>query len=379
MADADAYPAAAPSKFDALVKNIGQADFWKTANALDTMIDFVLEIETPSKNSASRVAKAVSDRYNEIEEEGLDDYWYDDFGWWIVATDRLIKCEPFKAYWDQFKKIRDDSADRMEPATDVWKLPAFKDFQPAVPDGVWNGPERDPDAWGDKADVFKGIQNTVTNLLYLIAAQRLPSAKEAAANNEFKFLTTWFTMAPEERSLWWNLKQPFPAALVRERVSHFKNSKMAPWFQQHWVWTGDQGLILHALVDRYQQKADPDLLGRAKQILTGARIYLVDGNGALENWNDNRGNFSDYPTDGPKEHHDDYSTGKGVFWRNVLYAWNNNTDLRSFINQDVFKRFLTSSASSAMKASSNTIWDLTNDVAVLVAAAKIARPVIERG
>src|SRR5262249_50244395 len=151
MADASAYPTAAESKFNALVRNIDQADFWKTANALDTMIDFVLEIETPSKKekSASGVAKAVSDRYNEIKNEkhgqkhGLDRYWYDDFGWWVVATDRLVKSEVFKAYWDTFKQIRDDSWNRMKEAPNVWKLPAFKDFQPAVPDGVWNWHERD--------------------------------------------------------------------------------------------------------------------------------------------------------------------------------------------------------------------------------------------
>ena len=49
--------------------------------------------------------------------------------------------------------------------------------------------------------------------------------------------------------LWWAEKN-----LVRERVSHFidENGKPNPaeGFQSNWAWSGDQGLMLGALVDR---------------------------------------------------------------------------------------------------------------------------------
>jgi hypothetical protein len=364
------YADAAKGKFDLLLKTNG--DYWKTANAFDTMIDYVAEIDPARASDAARV---ISDRYKAFEDEGLQIYWYDDFGWWVVAAGRVVENDLFSSSCQNtFEKILSDCWTRMSKGTEVCTLPAFKDFQPVHGGGIWNGPER------DSQDTFMGIQNTVTNVLRLIGAQRL--GLEDAAGDQFTFLSNWFNDKTPERSLWWKLALPGEgnpdAALIRERASYYQSGEMDPGFQQHWVWTGDQGLILHAFVERYAQmnpdpSVDPgpaslDLMVRAKQIIRGARYYLVDSTNVLENWNDNK-SFGDY-RGVPSKYEYDYSTGTGVFWRNVLYAWNNNYALKNFIPGEL-KFVLQKSADKARNAASTQFWDLTNDLAVLTAAHKI--------
>jgi hypothetical protein len=77
---------------------------------------------------------------------------------------------------------------------------------------------------------LEGIQNTVTNTVYLMAAQRLgdtdPNAK-AAAEREFAFLFTWFSKTP--LSLFHSFSGT--EALMCERVSQFHDGSGAPVFR----------------------------------------------------------------------------------------------------------------------------------------------------
>jgi hypothetical protein len=373
------YQQAAALQFKALLTNINEADFWKTANAFDTMIDF-LELDSTSANA---VAEKVANHYNSFN---LDDQWYDDFGWWVVATHRAVGMSFFsnvdKA---KFEGIRNECWARFtNKAPKVGELPDFKNYQPVVPGGVWNSGIRDPDE-------FMGIQNTVTNALYWIAAQCM--GDKAEAKNEYIFLIEWLNMQPAELSLWWNVAQGSPPpTLVRERVSQWVNPSLNteekkerdPKFQAKGVWTGDQGLIIRGILD-YLALNKPDtntqegLMARVKQILAGVQILLVDDKFALLNWNEDKGyDKNDYQWPPPVGAlWNDYSTGKGVFWRNALYAWNNGgLELQDVMEGKNFQLILTSSAVDAMKGLgfNSSIPNLTNDVAVLVAAAKMVQP-----
>jgi hypothetical protein len=215
----------------------------------------------------------------------------------------------------------------------------------------------------------------VTNALYLMAAHRLghadPDARQAA-QKELHFLFTWFD--EKEDPLWWEFDEN--TALVRERVGHFAKGVRGPrcdgppcWncagFQENWAWTGDQGLILgdinDALLDLAPGFRAPFLI-RAKQLLSGVRQHLVDGSGVVQS----------YTTTGciPDGDEPDYQTGPGVFWRNVLYVWKTNPDLRTFLASQEYQAMVRASANAAAKAPTDgqPIETLTNHTAVLVAA-----------
>jgi hypothetical protein len=188
-------------------------------------------------------------------------------------------------------------------------------------------------------------------------------ADKTRADAEFNFLDNWRT-----KGLWW---YPNPtnkdAALIRERVSHFKNGQLAPGFQQSWAWSGDQGLIIAGLVGAQE----PGFKDRVSELLKGAHLFLVDKDNLMVPYS----SASKNPTgEVPRNDTEDYDTGTGVFWRNVLYAWNNNVQdlLRNLYlpwvkqNADAVKRGEPEDGELVRK-----ITTLTNQIAVLVAAVKM--------
>ena len=375
-ASTNQYRQAAHDKFNSLKQNY-PSSFWKLGNSFDTMIDFLDNIDN---SSADDVAKTVVEKYRQLLFApppgglgGYDNAWFDDFGWWTIATHRAVE-KPFfnQESKTQFRGFMSECWKRFtENAPYVWerrKPGTFDDCRPAVDGGVWNEYwlGTSPNYPGPKGadptkESLEGIQNTVTNALYLIAAQRLgitdPQAK-AAAQREFGFLNTWL-FEVERDPLWWPQARP-NAALVRERVSHFFNGKDAPGFQTDWAWTGDQGLILGALTDRMNLDRQ-NLLRSAEQLLVGAQYCLVEDAGMLRNWS-----ASGRIPDGDSS---DYGTGAGVFWRYMLHGWKTNPDLRAFISAPEYQGFVRVNADAAMAATNDADPDmLTKDVAVLVAA-----------
>jgi hypothetical protein len=314
--------------------------------------------------------------------------WFDDYGWWVVATSRAAEMPFFAEKKDEFRKIMNDYcwSRFTEHAPKVWERRTVNDFdecEPAVADGVWNsywvgtdsrwvGPRGNPT---DEVEPYQGVQNTVTNALYLIAAQRL--GVTTAADNEFKFLNQWFKMPNPDRSnkkpvtLWHDLDpkespKPPASAVVRERVSYYRNNKLDPRYDPDWIWTGDQGLILSALVDRAAKmgpsKERSDLLEDAKKLLWGAYHFLTENHngGVLQHWR---------PRPPGSRHKDDYSTGTGVFWRNVLHVWKANIPELSLLNGEQYRGFIKANAEEATNPLvKKTIFNLTNNLSVLVAA-----------
>jgi hypothetical protein len=419
--DYKSYYDAAKQNFSDLQEKImstdGDVDFWKTANAFDTMIDF-LSIEDP-QSSAKDVAENVTSLWTigEGEDKGKDYYrgealgpgqWFDDYGWWVVATNRAAEMPFFADKKDEFRKITKACWARFKDnAPHVWErrtVDTYKECEPAVAHnkfiaayGVWNsywtdtdpkwvGPRGDPT---DRNEPYQGVQNTVTNALYLIAAQRLG---DSDADQEFNFLNEWFDMGTVNSSdppvrLFWDLDlkapvKPPPSAVIRERVSFYVNRVPDRRFDPNWVWTGDQGLILSALVDRAAKmelgKERTALLERAEKLLNGAYYFLTDsGNGGvLRHWR---------PHDPVSNHVDDYSTGTGVFWRNMLHVWNVwNGNMKppdtdqfpelNLLNDSTYRAFIKANAEEAtspLPLKDKKIFNLTNNVAVLVAAIKM--------
>ena len=345
------YKASAKQKFAVVKQNISSFGYWKLGNALDTMIDYFVHVD---KSDADDVAQAVIDECNGIMNGWPADWpwtWFDDLGWWVIATNRAAATQsPFSGgirnqfaalstkCWSVFTENAPYTWDRREYDT-------FNQCRPLISGGVWNSYWKgtSTDYLGFKtADptagkTLEGIQNTVTNALYLISAQR--TGNTAAAERQYHFLSSWL-FQKSHPALWW--PQNGKGALVRERVSVFADGKPTKGFQEKWAWTGDLGLILGAFIDRIAKGVDPaNALTCAKALLTGARLCLVDRSGVLKPSTD--------PGSTPDHDIVDYATGPGVFWRYLLQAWKlENSDVHAFLASEDYKKFVRTNADAAM-------------------------------
>jgi hypothetical protein len=392
-ASTDAYRSAATNNFNALTKQYGSNDkqpkgdrvsFWKLGNSFDTMIDYLEVIDSSSAQDIAQMAVTQLNASLKDIDGGYDGAWFDDFGWWSVATQRALQKPFFNA--DSKLQLQDILTACWSRFTAnaplVWERRTsakFDSYGPAHVGGVWNaywdgtdkqylGPKN-----GDPSNgKLIGIQNTVTNALYLMAAHRLgandPAARKAA-ESEWGFLLAWLDETQDP--LWWKFDDT--TGLVRERVGHFAKGLKAPLhedgrctgFHEKWAWTGDQGLMLGNFSDAILA-TDPGhrqgLLDRAQHLLSGVRQNLVDGNHVVQN----------YSTTGciPDGDENDYQVGSGVFWRNYLYVWNTNPDLRSFLMGADFEAMVKASAEAAAKplTGDESFETLTNQTAALVAA-----------
>ena len=382
------------------------------------MIDYVRYC--PEPDSRDVAARAAVEWVIPYFRDTADKTWFDDFGWWTIATARAAGLLSGHLLTDQQTKLKNIISESWSQFTGtapfVWDRCTKNDQNqfdrcgPFIFGGVWNGywtgtvlaeTEKKGPADGDPhAKTLLGKQNTVTNAVYLLSAQAVED--DDRANMEFAFLDKWFRMrsVPLWVPLWWQVDDK--AALVRERVSIYNDrgttSVRAPGFDEQWAWTGDQGLIIGALVGKATQDASADvrktLVNRAVQLLEGVKLKLVDKNKILNNWtltgtvpSDN-----DYRADA---NYDDYSTGSGVFWRYVLRVWDiaNQKDtpeefsaLKEALSAEDFTTILRTNAEAAtLEEGKRPNWPnsyqpreqywvtLTNDLAVLVAASRMLK------
>ena len=153
------YREAAETKFSQLqaVYSASNASFWKLGNTFDTMVDY---LEVINGSSADTVAKLVLQEYTASLNNlgGYDAAWFDDFGWWTVASQRatvspVFKSDAKKAFeanlnecWSRFTGDAPYVWDRREPGT-------FDSCQPAVTGGVWN------EYWKGTSSIYPGPKN----------------------------------------------------------------------------------------------------------------------------------------------------------------------------------------------------------------------------
>lgn len=377
------YRQAAEEKFAALKRAYAgndkqpkdqQVAFWRLGNSFDTMIDYLEVIDASAADEIAKIADTQLRASLKHISCGWDGAWFDDFGWWSVAAQRALQKPFFAPAGEILRGILHECWSRFTAnAPYVWERRqpgSFEAYGPAVAGGVWNaywkgtanrfpGPKNGDPSVG----TLVGIQNAVTNAIYLMIAHRLghndPAARRAA-ESELLFFLTWFDK--KDFSLWRSLDQH--AGLVRERVGAFANASPAPGFQEDWAWTGDQGLMLGNLSDamlHLEPGFRGPLLARARALLAGVQQRLVSTQGVLESYTQ-----EGYVPDGDLT---DYATGPGVFWRNALYVHKTNADLRSSLASPEYRRVLLASANAAADAPTGTAIDsLTNETAVLVAA-----------
>ena len=371
--DSDRYRAAALQGF-LLLKPIfaRNGNFWRLGNSFDTIIDFFGFVDS---GEAKAFAGCALDRY---ETTGGD--WFDDFGWWgIAALKASQRPNLFPGFADRFKDIAASAWRTMaDNAPKVWAKAdqeKYADYAPRFEGGVWNAHWTDDCNPIDPCNDLQGIQNTVTNGLFLILAARLGCIGRAdcqqAANRQYAFLRQWFEVkAPAERLL-----APCPdsgdGAFVRERVSVYASGAPTHAYRPSLAWSGDQGLILGGLIDRMilEPRAYAETAPLARTILRGARATLVDADGILQAWQERDGRGA------PGGDVDDYMTGPSVFMRTLLYAYRANPDLKTFLQQAGYLDVVRANAEKACEPLDPGTDDdralilLTNNLATLTAAA----------
>lgn len=361
--------------------------FWRLGHAFDTIIDYFL---TTDRTDANVFAPIAMRKY---EEQGGD--WYDDFGWWGIAGLKASSTNLFGGSNVVFRSYALDCWSKMDSnAPYGWERAdqvKFNDFKPLFDGGVWN---HVVDGGCNPSDVNSlcGRQNTVTNGLYWVLTARLYLDKVvskidplktrtylADATLEHQFLEQWFDLTDPDKSLIYHYQaDPEKGAVVRERVSTFHSGKMDAGYRPDLAWAGDQGLILGGLVDRMLivGKTSPEyerLLATARKLLAGTKDYLADKE------TDKRGILLPWrPDPAPGGDNGDYWTGIAVYMRYLLSAFQNE-DLKEDIQQKDYQDFIRANAEYVVEhpnrsQSNDTVVNLTNDLAILVAAIVMLQP-----
>lgn len=381
--------------------------FWILGNAYDTILDY-LDIYLSKKNPKIAPSYAKEGLFKAWT--GIGEAWYDDDGWWIVAALKAFSLS------EGFGWSKDDRQLFLNFALEKWErfnryapyvgrlCVVDRQFEAFVPGGVWNSgwttgktyeidqrgvvcveggapaPRPIPTFWKDSfvnpaSGALGGMQNSVTNLLYLIAASRLARLRPVpedgrqklvyqaqheadlyCARSEFGFIDTWFgdpdTPLLNSANARDGSVHPQLGAIIRERVGSYwasmdEQGRLVPGqpvkkttvkgYKPDMSWMGDQGLLLGAL-DEYTRMPGNEgwpqdhctlLIMQIIDGLTSALkdvpqdkpnpidcSYFSDGDGRFLNW---RG--SGAPGDLPKA----YCTGLGAFLRHLTAACRNPT------------------------------------------------------
>ena len=363
----------AQATFTQLATVFAQSDnMWRLGHTFDTIIDYL----TLEPGQAPGFGPTAVQAWHP-----LAGAWFDDYAWWGISALRAsLAPDLFTGSLYAFKRIAQSMWGIMDGnAPWVWdnaEDSLQKDsYRPRFEGGVWNSNWTDSRwaaGFGNDPPGLSGIQNTVTNGLYLVLATRLyraggTAATREAADREWGFLSDWFGVENPQESLLMQL--PSGGVLVRERVSTYANGNQVDGYYADTAWAGDQGLILGGLVDRmailgsdHPERAD--LLDLATRILQGVQEKMVQ-DGELQPW------IGPTPGNDP----DDYLTGIAVFMRYLLYAFNNCPELREPIRSDFAKL---AASNGQEQPSKNPNWRdgdvtqemtlITNQLALLVAA-----------
>jgi hypothetical protein len=388
LTDAGIYGDAATKSLAAFTKAFENShNYWQLGHAFDTAVDYFSVV---SATTATDFAKTATRQFTSATgSQQWPTWWYDDHGWWGIAALRASQHhELFGELTEAFAQISLRcwvTMDEMGQA--VWKQrprpeggDPFKALEPRFPGGVWNynwtaGVGNCDPTQGDKGKPLCGYQNTVTNLLYLILASRRYAAYRLdddrdAADREYEFLTQWMNAAAPDVPL---LDRYAPGkCLMRAEASSYASGEAVDPFEysQEFIWTGDQGLLLAALVEQMEQvgKGSPayqNLLADFENLLAGTLDRLTDENDNLVFWRS--------PSEAASGDSGDYETGPAVFFRALLHAYQTNDDLKVLLSDEngPYPAFIRANARTAVANDEPDLVSLANYVATLVAAAAI--------
>ena len=391
----DDLRAVATAKFDALQTEWQSYDvFWRLGHSFDTVIDYFAIVDKSEALTFAPTALAAFGR------SLSNACWYDDYGWWGIAALKASQHpDMFKAddtkYVPGFAAICNLCWDTMHyRGTAVWDNnqndPTRAPLRPRFDGGVWNCdwtgesmcgatnappelPTNPPDR--DQGANLSGIQNTVTNGLYLVLASRLAEVTGGGvymegAKSEFGFLSQWFAAVPSDVALL-QIPNGGIGKLVRERVATYAGGTKAyvNGYVPELSWSGDQGIILGGLIDRMmivsadKNPQSPPFLD-ACAILNGvANVTNSNSAGVLQPW-----------TSGDGGDPGDYATGMGVFMRYLLYADQRNVlGMRKITRGADYQKLIDANVQAVLNNKvphddADLLTDLTNCLAILVAA-----------
>lgn len=391
------YKAAAETKFGYLTTAFANAaadevPYWRVGHVFDTILDYFAGVSAAAAVNTGKTAKQL---FYDLT-KNWDGFWYDDHGWWAIATLRASQRNDwFGPLTDDFTQICDQCW-----TTFTTKAPAvydqrpksggdpFASLQPRFDGGVWNSSWSTTGINNSKPcnptlkladqNPLCGYQNSVTNLLYLILASRLYAVygdqhDAAAADTEYGFLSEWFDVTTPAVTDALLDRYQQDRLSIRAEVSTYHSLKPVREYSHDFLWSGDQGLLLGGLVERMSHVGSggpgyAEMLATAKYLLAGT-YDRFSTNKALST------TFWKAPSPAAKNDPDDYKTGIAVFFRYLLHAYQANNDLRAFLRNTstVFPAFVQASADYAANRDSTTedITQLTNDLAALVAAVAI--------
>jgi len=381
MTTVDDLKATAEKTFGALSKKYatGKASYWQLGHFFDTAIDYFGLVSAAPAPAFGK--DAVANFKAKTSGDQWATYWYDDHGWWGIAALRASQHpEWFGPLVPTFEGIAARCwATMSTEAPTVWdrrprspNSDPFAALEPLVDGGVWNFDWTDD---GSKlgcdptSDTLCGIQNTVTNALFLIQAARRYLAYRGpvdldAVTHESAFLKAWFNIDPPTDAL--VNRYAAGSAIVRERVSRFAH-RPAIDYEADKAWAGDQGLMVSALLDSMQVLGeDPKLVDLPQSILAGTRDKFAGKGLVLDPW---------IPVTPPWV--DDYKTGPAAFFRNLLHAYRSNPSLNAWIRGDEsgYPAFISANAkSAASQPLTGDMVDLTNALAAMLVGIAVLSP-----
>ncbi len=335
-------------------------DFWHTANTLDTCIDFIVEgskVWNDLANQRKQVLDMIKDSYKYFDDtykeengEGKNSptVWWDDYGWWGITFTKI-----YQHYADLFTGPEPPTVTRdqcLQVARKCWTaLGSYsqeinRSLQPPlkgpIVGGCWNHPPKPAPAEG-------GVQNTVTNGLYLVLSAWLyrntkePAFLDATAA-QYLWFKNWLVNYPQNQ----DNKCEFPGTqhglfrclqsngndklfVIYERPYDPKypgyNQGNPPYAKDQW-WSGDQGLLLGGLasvLDLQQQlralpiiqNEDPSFPQNAQNLIRCVAFgigWLFDPGNVLHETRLNGAFGNGFAAD--------MATGKGVMMRYLDYA-----------------------------------------------------------
>lgn len=368
-------------------------NYWQAGNVFDTVTDFMQVALKNNLLTSEQVSTAMSAVYSKYDLQsysygGNSGDWYDDFGWWGIASAKAFDSEynsVFGSLAPGFKTIAQSCWNIMtngkplkdKGAPNVWAncdQTKFAAVAPYFDGGVWQYDINDTKYNPLTPSVKLGpYQVTVVNGLYFVLSLRLRNAGVPVGNavqNMYRFLTSWcFDVGIKNgKSM---LYYGSGGALVLERVPVYKSGGAVnphDWEQAHTAWCGDQGLIIGAMTDYLKLVPGDNLALKSLDLLTTGVTELMSPGHVVGHW---------YPTSNNHlQSHDswDYSSGAGVFMRYLLYAYKNNPAIRTQVITPgtPLNTLITSSANACVNGSyplyGNPLFDQFNQLSILTMA-----------
>jgi hypothetical protein len=372
-------------------KGYGYSDYWHLGHSFDTIIDYFAYVDKTEAADFASIARAAF-----VRSLGSA-CWYDDYGWWGIAALKAANSPLF--HENDAKAFTTIShicwAAMHDNAPNVWannmSNPDYAPLQPRFDGGVWNTDWSRPDCCGGKnapprlpakcdkpkqGDNLTGIQNTVTNGLYLVLALRLYQATQDtnfrdAASREYDFLNHWLNdKLPPDISLLLKIQDSrglYDYALVRERVATYAKDAQVCGYESDLAWSGDQGIIVGGLIDR--MIVVPADNNPKSMVFQNAVAILLGVLAVTNRYKKNPGILLPW-THGDGGDPKDYSTGIGVFMRYLLYADQKNENIRTYTRTSAYQALISANTAQALKLkpTATHLTMLTNLLAILVAA-----------